>query len=65
VTGRDFRPDSVSFLRDKIKIHCGEEMDVILEVVDHIEALKSGKRRYVVSLQSVEKNALHASTVSA
>lgn len=65
VTDRDFHPDSVSFLTDKIKLHCGEEMDVAFEFVDHIESLSSGKRRYVVSLQSVQKSALHASTGSA
>ncbi len=61
VTDRSFRPDSVSFLTNTIKGHCGEEMEVAVEFVNHLEPLKSGKRRYVVSLQEVGKKGVHAS----
>jgi phenylacetate-CoA ligase len=52
VTNEQFQVDSVSFLKSQIKLYCGDAMEVDFELVDHIEPLKSGKRRYVVSLEN-------------
>lgn len=50
VTGNKFSRESIAFLQDRITHHCGEEMQVAFDFVTDIETLKSGKRRYVVSL---------------
>lgn len=50
VTGDKFSRESIEFVEDKIKEHCGEQMEVVFDFVRDIETLKSGKRRYVVSL---------------
>jgi phenylacetate-CoA ligase len=52
VTEDKFESESVVSIRNMIKVHCGEEMDVAFEFVDRLEPLKSGKRRYIVSLAS-------------
>jgi phenylacetate-CoA ligase len=58
VTDKHFRPDSVSFLRKQIKLYCGESMQVDFDFVEQIEPLKSGKRRYVVSLDNAPQSSL-------
>lgn len=58
VTNKAFHPDSFSFLRNNIKLHCGQAMDVVFDLVKHIETLKSGKRRYIISLQNRDKTDL-------
>ena len=59
VTDEHFQVESVAFLRRQIKLYCGNEMDVDFELVDQIEPLKSGKRRYVVSLDSPNQAAIN------
>jgi phenylacetate-CoA ligase len=59
VTDDHFQVDSVAFLRNQIKVYCGDTMDVDFELVDHIEPLKSGKRRYVVSLDNMSQSSLN------
>jgi phenylacetate-CoA ligase len=65
VTDATFNPDSVNFLISKVKLHCGEEMDVAFDFVEAIEPLKSGKRRYVVALSPGHENALNTFAGSA
>jgi phenylacetate-CoA ligase len=61
VTDGSFRRGSVVFLEDTIRRHCGDEMDVAFEFVNQLDPLKSGKRRYIVSLQEDEKKSPPAS----
>ena len=55
VTDDTFQADSVLFLEQTIKAHCGSGMRVIVDFVSNLEPLKSGKRRYVVSLRDRER----------
>jgi phenylacetate-CoA ligase len=50
VTDEYFQPASTSFLAQTIKKYCGEAMQIDFDQVETIEPLKSGKRRYIVSL---------------
>ena len=59
VTDEHFQVESVAFLRQQIKLYCGDKMNVDFELVDHIEPLKSGKRRYVVSLESLAQSSVN------
>jgi phenylacetate-CoA ligase len=52
VTSAEFRSDSISFLRDQIRLNCGGEMETEFEFVDYLMPLRSGKRRYVISMES-------------
>jgi phenylacetate-CoA ligase len=51
VTDDRFQFASTRFLVDTIKRYCGETMEIAFDLVETIEPLKSGKRRYIVSLQ--------------
>jgi phenylacetate-CoA ligase len=51
VTDENFHPTSLNSLRATIKKFCGETMESDFDLVATIEPLKSGKRRYIVSLQ--------------
>jgi phenylacetate-CoA ligase len=51
LTDDRFQFTSTSFLVETIKKYCGETMEIAFDLVETIEPLKSGKHRYIVSLQ--------------
>jgi phenylacetate-CoA ligase len=51
VTDEYFQRASTSSLVETIKQYCGETMEIDFDLVEAIEPLKSGKRRYIVSSQ--------------
>lgn len=56
VTDNVFRTESLEFLTNQIKLHCGNEMKIEFDFVKDIEPLKSGKRRYIVSMRDHEES---------
>jgi phenylacetate-CoA ligase len=51
LTDASFQPISTAFIAETVKEYCGETMEVDFDLVEAIEPLKSGKRRYIVSLR--------------
>ena len=48
-TDDSFRNESIQILKDIIQEHCGPEMRIRLNIVDHIPLGKTGKFRWVIS----------------
>jgi phenylacetate-CoA ligase len=51
VTNDYFQSSSTNSLAQTIKQYCGATMEIDFDLVETIAPLKSGKRRYIVSLQ--------------
>jgi phenylacetate-CoA ligase len=52
ITDVHFNQNSRDFIVETVRNYCGETMEIEFDLVDAIEPVKSGKRRYIVSLES-------------
>lgn len=49
VPGKEFKKNSISYLKKEIEKHCGKDFKVDFQIVDRIPLTKSGKHRFIIS----------------
>ncbi len=49
VVGKDYRPEDEQMLLDSFRERLGEKVNVVIEKVDELKRMRSGKFKWVVS----------------